>query len=65
MPKKATGSKEMNDKMVEVVPQDSHEFRTILPKKFFAYCKEYKDTKYSVKANAVDPSKKTKTQIEC
>jgi len=50
--------KEMIDKMVEVIPQDSHEFRTILPKDFVKMCKEYQENQYKVKSTDLDPSKK-------
>ncbi len=50
--------KEMIDKMVEVIPQDSHDFRTILPTDFAAMCKEYQNNQYSIKSDTVDPSKK-------
>ncbi|WP_452224439.1 SDR family oxidoreductase [Lacinutrix chionoecetis] len=50
--------KAMIDKMIEVIPQDSHDFRTILPKEFVDMCKKYQDTQYSIQSNAVDPSKK-------
>ncbi len=49
---------EMIDKMVEVIPQDSHEFRTILPKDFVKMCKEYQENQYKVKSTDLDPSKK-------
>lgn len=49
---------EMIDKMVEVIPQDSHEFRTILPTKLIENCKEYQLQQYDLKSTDVDPSKK-------
>lgn len=50
--------KEMIDKMIEVIPEDAHEFRTILPTDFVAMCKEYQGNQYSLKSTAIDPSKK-------
>jgi hypothetical protein len=50
--------KEMIDKMVEVIPQELHEFRTILPKDFIAMCKGYQENQYNILSNAIDPSKK-------
>jgi len=50
--------KDMIDEMVTVIPQDSHDFRTILPKEFADKCKEYQKTQYSIQTGAVDPSKK-------
>lgn len=50
--------KEMIDKMVEVIPQDSHEFRTILPKKLVEMCKTYQENQYKVKTDEITPSKK-------
>lgn len=49
---------EMIDKMVEVIPLDSHEFRTILPTKLIENCKEYQLQQYDLKSTDVDPSKK-------
>ncbi len=50
--------KAMIDKMIEVIPQDTHDFRTILPNDFVEMCKTYQDSQYKVKSDAVDPSKK-------
>lgn len=50
--------KEMIDKMIEIIPQDSHDFRTILPENFADMCKKYQDTQYTVQSDEVDPSKK-------
>ncbi|WP_047546157.1 SDR family oxidoreductase [Psychroserpens sp. Hel_I_66] len=50
--------KEMIDRMIEVIPQDSHDFRTILPNDFVEKCKSYQETQYDLKSDAIDPSKK-------
>ena len=50
--------KEMIDKMVEIIPLDSHDFRTILPKDFAAMSKDYQETQYNIQSKDVDPSKK-------
>jgi len=50
--------KAMIDKMIEVIPKETHDFRTILPDDFVAMCKKYQDTQYSLQSNAVAPSKK-------
>lgn len=49
---------EMIDKMVEVIPLDSHEFRTILPEDFVEMSKKYQNNQYEIKSTEVDPSKK-------
>ncbi len=41
----------MIDKMVEIVPKDSHAFRTILPKEFEKKCKEYQAAQYTLKCD--------------
>ncbi len=50
--------KEMIEKMIEVIPQNTHDFRTILPDEFTEMCKKYQETQYSIQSDAVDPSKK-------
>lgn len=50
--------KEMIDKMVEVIPQESHDFRTILPKDFIDMCKKYQENQYKLKIDALETSKK-------
>lgn len=50
--------KEMIDKMIEVIPQKSHDFRTILPTDFAGMCKKYQKEQYDVQSDAVDSSKK-------
>ena len=49
---------EMIDKMVEIVPKDSHPFRTILPAKFEKQCKEYQQAQYDLKCDEILESKK-------
>jgi hypothetical protein len=49
--------KEMIDKMVELIPLDKHDFRTILPNDFVDMCKKYQSTQYTIQSDAVDPSK--------
>ncbi|WAC02427.1 SDR family NAD(P)-dependent oxidoreductase [Lacinutrix neustonica] len=48
----------MIDKMIDLIPQESHDFRTILPDNFVDLCKKYQDNQYSIQSDAVDPSKK-------
>ncbi len=50
--------KEMIEKMIEVIPQESHDFRTILPNDFADMCKEYQKEQYNIKSDSVDSSKK-------
>jgi len=49
---------EMIDKMIEVIPQESHNFRTILPEDFEDKCKEYQKGQYELQSTDVLPSKK-------
>jgi len=58
MTKNQFDPKEMIDKMVEIIPQDSHAFRTILPANFVDKCKNYQETQYNIQSDTVDPSKK-------
>lgn len=48
----------MIDKMVEIIPQEIHNFRTILPDEFVEMCKKYQETQYRVQSDSLDPSKK-------
>ncbi|WP_044397833.1 SDR family oxidoreductase [Lacinutrix sp. Hel_I_90] len=48
----------MIDKMIDIIPQESHDFRTILPDNFVAMCKKYQDHQYTIQSDALDPSKK-------
>lgn len=50
--------KEMIDKMIEVIPQASHDFRTILPDGFADMCKKYQKEQYKIQSDGIDPSKK-------
>ena len=47
----------MIDKMVEIIPQENHNFRTIHTEEFVAMCKEYQDRQYDIQTNQIDPSK--------
>lgn len=49
---------EMIDKMVEIVPKDSHPFRTILPEKLAKQCQEYQKAQYELKCDEIIESKK-------
>ncbi len=49
---------EMIDKMVEVIPQDEHEFRTLFPEKMVEMSKEYQQRQYDIKTDTIDKSKK-------
>jgi short-subunit dehydrogenase len=48
----------MIDKMVEVIPQEKHDFRTILPEEFVKECQEYQERQYTIKTDTIDKSKK-------
>ncbi|MEM5567137.1 SDR family oxidoreductase [Psychroserpens sp. AS72] len=48
----------MIDKMIEIIPQDKHDFRTILPTDFVKMCKDYEDNQYEIQCDSVDESKK-------
>lgn len=48
----------MIDKMVEVIPQDEHNFRTVHPAKFVEACKTYQERQYELKTGEIDESKK-------
>lgn len=48
----------MIDKMVEIIPQAEHKFRTVFPEKFEAMCQEYQNRQYEIKTDKIDPSKK-------
>lgn len=58
MAKNQFDPKGMIDKMVEVIPQESHDFRTIWPERFIKNCKEYQQNQYELKADEQEPSKK-------
>lgn len=49
---------DMIDKMVEIIPQDSHQFRTIWPEDFVEKCQEYQNRQYEIKTDTIDKSKK-------
>ncbi len=48
----------MIDKMVEVIPQEEHNFRTVCPDNFEDMCQEYQSRQYKIKTNTIDKSKK-------
>lgn len=48
----------MIEKMVAIIPQDKHAFRTVFPEKFEKKCREYQERQYELKTDTVDPSKK-------
>ncbi|SHF44885.1 Short-chain dehydrogenase [Salegentibacter echinorum] len=50
--------KEMIDKMIEVIPQESHNFRTIWPESFVETCKDYQKSQYELMIDEIEPSKK-------
>ncbi|CAM3408870.1 SDR family oxidoreductase [Aequorivita lipolytica] len=49
---------EMIDKMVEIIPMESHDFRTVFPEKLAEKCQEYQKRQYDIKTDTVDKSKK-------
>jgi short-subunit dehydrogenase len=49
---------EMIDKMVEIIPQDTHAFRTVYPEKMAAQCQEYQERQYKLNCDEKDDSKK-------
>lgn len=48
----------MIDKMVEIIPQEEHKFRTVNPEKFEAMSQEYQNRQYKIKTDKIDSSKK-------
>jgi len=48
----------MIDKMVEVIPQNKHPFRTVHPEDFKDMCQEYQQRQYDIKTDTIDKSKK-------
>lgn len=48
----------MIDKMIEVIPQEEHTFRTMLPEKMVAMCQDYQNRQYTIKTDTIDESKK-------
>ncbi len=49
---------EMIDKMIEVIPMEEHNFRTICPEKFVELCQGYEDSQYTIKTGEMHKSKK-------
>lgn len=58
MAKKQYDPQIMIDKMVELIPKDGHNFRTIHPEKYENMCQEYQNRQYEIKINDVDQSNK-------
>jgi short-subunit dehydrogenase len=48
----------MVDKMVEIIAQEDHHFRTVHPEKMEAMCQDYQNSQYKIKTNEIDKSKK-------
>ncbi|SRX54309.1 putative oxidoreductase [Aequorivita sp. CIP111184] len=48
----------MIDKMIAVIPQEKHNFRTVHPEEFVEKCQEYQDRQYTLQTDTVDKSKK-------
>lgn len=48
----------MIDKMVEVIPQKEHAFRTVHPEKVKKMCKDYQERQYTIRTDTIDKSKK-------
>jgi short-subunit dehydrogenase len=48
----------MIDKMVEVIPQEEHNYRTVCPEKMESMCQEYQNRQYKIQTNTIDKSKK-------
>lgn len=49
---------EMIDKMIAIIPQQEHNFRTVCPEKMIPMCQEYQNRQYEIKTDTIDPSKK-------
>ena len=49
---------EMIDKMVEVIPQKEHKFRTVCPEKMVQMCQDYQNRQYEIETDKIDKSKK-------
>ncbi|WP_026977997.1 SDR family oxidoreductase [Flavobacterium tegetincola] len=49
---------EMIDKMVEVIPQKEHKFRTVCPEKMVQMCQDYQNRQYEIETDTIDKSKK-------
>lgn len=58
MEKSQFDPKGMIDKMIEIIPQEEHKFRTVHPENFEAMCQEYQNRQYEIKTNKIDSSKK-------
>ena len=49
---------EMINKMVEIIPMEDHDFRTICPENFVSICQGYEASQYKMKTNQIEKSKK-------
>ena len=49
---------EMIDKMVDLIPQEEHNFRTVCPENFEDMSQQYQSRQYRIKTNTIDKSKK-------
>jgi short-subunit dehydrogenase len=47
--------KGMIDKMIEVIPQEEHKFRTVFPEDFETNCQDYQNRQYKIKTDEIDP----------
>lgn len=50
--------KGMIDKMVEIIPMDKHDFRTVHPAGLVEKCQEYQNRQYEIKTDVMDKAKK-------
>lgn len=48
----------MIDKMVEIIPLEKHNFRTVHTEEFEKMCKDYQERQYEIQTNEIDKSKK-------
>lgn len=48
----------MIDKMVEIIPMEKHDFRTVFPEPIVAICQDYQSRQYEIKTDTIDKSKK-------
>ncbi len=58
MAKNQFDPQEMIDKMVEIIPQEKHAFRTVYPDKMVEMCQDYQERQYTIKTDTIDKSKK-------
>lgn len=48
----------MIDRMVELIPQKTHNFRDVFPEKMETMCQDYQNRQYEIKTDTIDKSKK-------